>query len=55
MLLIRTHLKLFEEEKNGVLNVPEGTLEVHLQRKYSDPLADIPMGDFGELNRSHSL
>ena len=39
------------EEKNGVLNVPKETSESHLQRKYSDLLADTPMGDFGELNR----
>ena len=44
--------KLFEEEKNGVLNVPKETLEAHLQRKDSDPLSDTPRGDFGELSRS---
>ena len=43
--------KLSEEEKNGILNAPKETLEAHLQRKYSDPLADTPMGDFSELNR----
>ena len=43
--------KLFEEEKSGVLKVSKETLEAHLQRKYSDPLTDTPMGNFGELNR----
>ena len=44
--------KLFEEEKKpGVLNVPKETLEAHLQRKYSNRLADTPIGDFSKLNR----
>ena len=47
--------KLFEQGKNGVLNVAKETLEAHLQRKYSNPLADTPMGDFGELNRLQPL
>ena len=46
---------MFEEGKNGVLNVPKETLEAHLQRKYSDPLADTSMSNFGELNRPQPL
>ena len=46
--------KLFAEEKNGVLNVPKETLEVHLQ-KYYNLLADTPMVYFGELNRLQPL
>ena len=43
--------KLFEEEKSGVLNVPKEVLEAHLQEKFSDPLSDIPLGNFAHLNR----
>ena len=43
--------KLFGEGKNGVVNIPKETLEPHPERKYSDSLADTPMGNFGELNR----
>ena len=46
---------MFEEGKNGVLNVPKENLEAHLQRKNSEPLADTLMGDFGELNRLQPL
>ena len=45
---------MFEEEKSGVLKVSKETLEAHLQRKYSDPLTDTPMGNFGDLNRPQS-
>ena len=38
-----------------VLNVPKETLGAHLQRKYSNPQADTPLGDFGELNRPQPL
>ena len=34
---------------------PKKPLEAYLQRKYSNPLADTPIGDFGELNRPQPL
>jgi len=45
--------KLFEVEKNGVLNVPKEDLEAHLREKYTDPLTNIPLGHLNELNRPH--
>ena len=45
---------MFEEEKNGVLNVPKENLAANLLRKYSDQQADTTMDDFGELNKPQS-
>ena len=45
--------KLFEVEKNGVLNILKEDLEVHLQKKYTNPLTDTPLRRLNELNRLH--
>ena len=42
--------KLFDGEKNEVLNIPKEDLEMHLQKKYTNPLADIPLGHISEHN-----
>ena len=41
--------KLFEQSKNGELNVPQEELENHLRETYSDPDRQIPMADMEGL------
>ena len=36
--------KLFEGEKNGVLNIPKEDLEAHLRKKYTDPSPTLHWG-----------
>ena len=45
--------KLFEGEKNGVLNIPKEDLEAHFRKKYTDPLTDTPLRRLNELNHPH--
>ena len=47
--------KLFEGEKNGVLNILKEDLERHLQKKYTNPLTNIPLGHLSEPNCPHPL
>ena len=47
--------KLFEGEKNGVLNIPKEDLEAHLRKKYTDPLTDTPLRRLNEPNCPHPL
>ena len=46
---------MFEEEKNGFLDIPKEDLEAHLRKKYTDPLTDTPLRRLNEPNRPHSL
>ena len=43
--------KLFEGERNGLLNIPKEDLEAHLRKKYTDPLTDTLLSRFNEPNR----
>ena len=45
--------KLFEGEKNGVLNIPKEDLEAHIRKKYTDPLTDTSLRRLNETNRPH--
>ena len=45
--------KLFEGEKNWVLNIPKENLEAHLQEKYTNPLTDTLLGHLNEPNYPH--
>ncbi len=45
--------KLFEGEKNGVIDIPKEDFEAHLRKKYTDPLTDTPLRRLNVLNRPH--
>ena len=45
--------KLFEGEKNRVLNIPKEDLEAHLRKKYTNPLTDTLLGRLNEPNHLH--
>ena len=47
--------KLFEGEKNRVLNIPKMELEAHFRKKYTNPLTGTPLGRLNEPNLPHSL
>ena len=46
--------KLFDGEKNGVLNISKEDLKAHLRKKYTDPLTDTPLRRLNEPNRPQS-